>query len=76
MSKKFWAAMASRNKARKACALLVDAYCQDPEDVDWSDVQAALSVALQALGLPPDFPEVENKRRDHPPPWTEQDHTC
>jgi hypothetical protein len=41
----------------RACAALILAYCNNPEHVDWSDVQSALEEALKAFELPTDFPE-------------------
>lgn len=43
--------------AELACRTLVEAYEKNPSDVDWSDVQDALSHALTALGLPQDHLE-------------------
>ncbi|SER27220.1 hypothetical protein SAMN05216548_11451 [Faunimonas pinastri] len=43
--------------AQVACRTLVNTYCNDPEDVDWSDVQTALQAALRAFGLPSDYPD-------------------
>jgi hypothetical protein len=42
----------------RACAALILAYCNNPEDVDWSDIQGALEEALKAFDMPPDFPEL------------------
>jgi len=41
----------------RACAALILAYCNNPQDVDWSDIQGALEEALKAFDMPPDFPE-------------------
>jgi len=49
--------IADREAARRACKILVEAYASNPEDVDWSDVQASLAEALNAFGLPEDYPE-------------------
>lgn len=43
--------------AAEACRLLIHAYGQNHEHVDWSDVQAALDKALEAFDLPADFPQ-------------------
>lgn len=47
----------NQEMAAQACFILIAAYCNDPEDVDWSDIQAALNCALVAYGLQSDFPE-------------------
>src|SRR3546814_4393887 len=40
------------SKAAQACRLLIRAYLDGPDGVEWSDVQDALTVALQAFHLP------------------------
>jgi hypothetical protein len=45
----------SKRHAALACELLIRAYMKDQEHVDWSDVQHALRLALQAWRLPPNF---------------------
>lgn len=50
--------------ALQACRILVEAYANDPEDVDWYDIQLALEQALDALGLPRGWPEQEYERRN------------
>ncbi|MAN77407.1 MAG: hypothetical protein CML24_09495 [Rhizobiales bacterium] len=42
----------------EACRLLITAYAENPEQVDWSDVQAALDMALKAFDLPADYPQI------------------
>jgi hypothetical protein len=49
-------------KAAEACRILIAAYCNDPQDVDWSDVQGALECSLKAFGLPADYPERIHER--------------
>lgn len=44
-------------RAADACRLLIEAYMYNPEQVDWSDIQIALDAALEAFGLPEDYPE-------------------
>lgn len=44
-------------RAADACRLLIEAYMHNPEQVDWSDIQFALDAALEAFGLPEDYPE-------------------
>ena len=44
-------------RAADACRLLIEAYMHNPEQVDWSDIQIALDAALEAFGLPEDYPE-------------------
>jgi hypothetical protein len=44
--------------AADACRLLILAYKDGHEHVDWSDVQQALDKALQAFDLPPEFVEA------------------
>jgi hypothetical protein len=46
-----------------ACRHLIKAYAKDPQDVDWSDIQVALAYALDAFGLPANYPEHENLRK-------------
>lgn len=48
--------------AAEASRLLIEAYLDDPEDVDWDDIQRALDVALRAFSLPEDFPEQVAER--------------
>ncbi|WLS01423.1 hypothetical protein [Shinella sumterensis] len=38
--------------AAEACCKLISAYLANHEDVEWSDVQEALSIALKAFDLP------------------------
>src|SRR3546814_14035166 len=47
------------SKAAQACRLLIRAYLDGPDGVEWSDVQDALTVALQAFTLPETFVETE-----------------
>jgi hypothetical protein len=56
----------SGNHGWHACAALILAYCNNPEHVDWSDVQSALEEALKAFKLPHNFPErvYELKKED------------
>lgn len=49
--------VANPEAAAEACRTLVEAYANNPEDMDWTDVQWALRFALEALGLPEDFPK-------------------
>lgn len=44
-------------RAADACRLLIEAYIHNPEQVDWSDIQIALDAALEAFGLPEEYPE-------------------
>lgn len=46
-----------------ACRLLIAAYGRDPQHVDWSDMQASLTLALSAFGLPEDYPETVAAQR-------------
>ncbi|WGF90999.1 hypothetical protein [Marinivivus vitaminiproducens] len=50
-------------QATAACRALILAYCKEPEEVDWSDVQEALDLALRAFGLPLTYPEEFAARR-------------
>lgn len=52
--------------AAEACRMLINAYAKNPEQVDWSDIQMALGMALQAFDLPGDFPTMafEASQRD------------
>src|ERR1700730_10506549 len=43
--------------ASLACVTLINAYCRNPEHVDWEDVQLALDHALRAFRLPGNYPE-------------------
>jgi hypothetical protein len=45
-------------RAAEACRLLIQAYAVDPQHLDWADVQQALSEALAAFDLPPDYFDV------------------
>lgn len=49
--------VAKPEAAAEACRTLVEAYANNPVDVDWTDVQWALRFALEALDLPEDFHE-------------------
>lgn len=51
-------------QGQAACRTLVAAYANNPEDVDWSDVQQALDHALNAFGLPQDYPEQVYRKDD------------
>lgn len=47
----------------EACRILIRAYAHNPQQVDWSDVQAALDQALEGFGLPADYPEIVHEVR-------------
>src|SRR3546814_19353909 len=50
------------SKAAQAGRLLIRAYLDGPDGVEWSDVQDALTGALQACHLPETFVETEGGR--------------
>lgn len=51
------ATLTNPEAAAEAARILIRAYAQDPQDVDWNDVQQALERALEAFGLPETYPE-------------------
>lgn len=48
--------------AAESCCQLINAYLNDPEHVDWDDVQKALDTALKAFDLPPTHFEEASQR--------------
>ncbi|TIP26211.1 MAG: hypothetical protein E5X67_21345 [Mesorhizobium sp.] len=48
-------------KAARCCRKLIRAYLENPEYVEWEDVQQALYDALDAFGLAPDYIEMERR---------------
>lgn len=51
--------------AEKGMRTLIDAYCSNPQQVDWWDVQVCLHYSLQAFGYPTDYPEqIYAKRQE------------
>lgn len=49
-------------KAANACRLLIRAYLDGPDGVDWTDVDTALAAALAAFNLPETYVETEGER--------------
>lgn len=48
--------------AAESCCQLISAYLNDPDHVDWEDVQEALATALRAFNLPTSYIEEASQR--------------
>ena len=62
MLKQGWATVKDETALKECARTLIASYARDPSDVDWEDVQQALGWALQAFGLPENFPETVHAR--------------